>query len=227
MKKLHEARSFLAGVLVTILVIGLTTPALAAVTAKTIEVYTGAEIYVDGIKMEPTDANGNPVDTFAYNGTTYVPLRAVSQYLGKAVKWDGTNRRVYIGEVPGEKQYLLDVCPPYETFIYSAPDVLTIAGTKYTKAFSVGRAGYAYFNLNGKYDTFSFDVGHVDGSSMSARTCNIYLDNELAMSIDVSENMMPTHYNLPLHGALQMRITISSGSLDQSPRYGFVNAQLS
>ena len=93
---------FLFGVLATLLVLNLTVPAFAAVATKLIEVSSDVEIYVDGAKMEPTDAGGNPVETFIYNGTTYVPLRAVSQSLGKAVSWDGANRRVYIGEVPGE-----------------------------------------------------------------------------------------------------------------------------
>ena len=111
--KLHRVRDFLAGALTMALVAGLAVPAGAALASKTIQVLTGSEIYVDGVKMEPTDANGNPVDTFVYNGTTYVPLRAVSEYLGKNVSWDGASQRVYIGEAPGVKQYLNTVCPPY------------------------------------------------------------------------------------------------------------------
>lgn len=85
------------------LLIGALLPATAASSKKTISVTTGVPIYVDGVEMKPTDANGNPVETFLYNDTTYVPLRAVSQYLGKAVKWDGNTRSVYIGDVPGKK----------------------------------------------------------------------------------------------------------------------------
>lgn len=204
MKRAHSIRHFLAGVLTTVLALALVVPAGAALTDKTIEVLTGVDIYVDGVEMKPTDANGKPVETFVYNGTTYVPLRAVSQSLGKNVKWDGANQRVYIGEVPGEKQYLLSVCPPYQTENYKAPATLTMAGQKYANGFSCG--DYALFNLNGQYDTLSFDIGHIDGKDMDESTINIYLDNELVFSLDLDGEMMVEHYVIPLHSALQMKI---------------------
>lgn len=201
---LHRIRDFGAGAITTALVLGLLIPAGAAMTSKTIQVLTGAEIYVDGVELNPTDANGKPVETFIYNGTTYVPLRAVSQSLGKAVNWDGENQRVYIGEAPGMKQYLLNVCPPYETDNwYSTPAIITMAGQKYANGC---RLGMALFNLNGKYDTLSFDVGHVDNTRMNNSTLYIYLDGELAFSLDLASEMMPQHYEVKLHGALQMKM---------------------
>lgn len=210
--KTRRIRDFLAGMLVTALAAALVLPAGAELVSKTIEVFTGAEIYVDGVKMEPTDANGNPVETFIYNGTTYVPLRAVSQSLGYAVNWDGTTQSVYIGEQPGAKQYLNTVCPPYQTDRYSTPTTITMAGQKYANciAWSSGY-GYALYNLNGKYNTLEFDVGHVDGKSMSDSTLNIYLDGELSFSLDLTSEMLPTHISVPLYGALQMKIEMGSG----------------
>lgn len=207
MKKLYRARHFLAGAIAMALALCLIPQARAALTSRTIEVLQGVDIYVDGVKMVPTDANGKQVETFVYNGTTYVPLRAVSQYLDKSVSWDGENQRAYIGEVPGEKQYLLDVCPPYQTDDYEAPTTITMAGKKYANGFII-RGGYALFNLNGQYNTLSFDVGHIDGKNMGEATLNIYLDGELTFSKDLTGEMMPTHYDIPLYGALQMKIEI-------------------
>lgn len=213
-------RSFLAGVLAALLVTALATPSLAALTGKTIQVLTGAEIYVDGVKLEPTDANGNPVETFVYNGTTYVPLRAVSQSLGKNVNWDGANQRVYIGEAPGIKQYLLTVCPPYQKSGFDQSSTYTMAGQKYANGFSTW--GYGLFNLNGQYSTLSFDVAHIDGKDMSDETVDIYLDSELAFSVDLTGEMPPTHYEVPLHNALQMKI---EGSYNAG-RYALVNVEI-
>lgn len=76
----------------------------AARTTKTIEAfYNNIKIYVDGIKVEPKDAVGNTVEPFIYNGTTYLPVRAVGEAIGKTVTWDGTTQSVYLGEKPGEK----------------------------------------------------------------------------------------------------------------------------
>lgn len=227
MKKMHRARDFLAGVFVAALVVSLSVPAMAALSSKTIQVSTGVDIYVDGVKMIPTDANGNPVETFVYNGTTYVPLRAVSQSLGKAVEWDGINQRVYIGEVPGQKQYLLDVCPPYQTKNYEQPTTITMAGVKYVKGFYLLNRttfdGYAFYNLNGQYNSFSFDIGHIDGTDMQAGTIRIYLDGDLAFELDLDPEMMPQHCTVPLRGALQMKIEQERWG----QCYGIVNAEIS
>lgn len=208
---MNGTRNFLAGVLTTILVIALASPALGALTAKTIQVSTGAEIYVDGVKLNPADANGKPVETFIYEGTTYVPLRAVSQSLGKAVSWDGANQRVYIGEMLGQKQYLLDVCPPYQAQYLETPATITMAGNKYANGISWHTSnGYAYFNLNGQYSTLEFDIGHIDGKDMDDSTIYIYLDGQLSFSLDLTGSKLPEHYSIPLYGALQMQIQMSS-----------------
>ena len=212
MKRMHRVRDFLAGALTLALVMGLAVPAGAALTGKTIQVLTGAEIYIDGVKMEPTDANGNPVETFAYNGTTYVPLRAVSEYLGKAVNWDGANQRVYIGEATGVKQYLTSVCPPYQSYFYETPSTVEMAGQKYANIvkFSGKGGGWALYNLNGQYDTLRFTVGHIDDTRMNDATLNIYLDNELSFSLDLDPNGLPQEVEVPLHNALQMKIEMTS-----------------
>lgn len=53
--------------------------------------------------MDPVYGNGNPVEAFIYNGTTYLTIRAVSDALGKAALWDGETKSVYIGKHSSEK----------------------------------------------------------------------------------------------------------------------------
>ena len=78
MKRTKKASYFLFGVLTTLLLVNMVVPALAIGLEKLISVSTGVNIYADGVKLDPKDANGNPVDVFIYNGTTYLPVRAVS-----------------------------------------------------------------------------------------------------------------------------------------------------
>ena len=67
---------FLGFLSAAVLVSGVT---YAASTTKTIEAfYNNIKIYVDGIKIDPKDAAGNVVEPFIYNGTTYLPVRAVA-----------------------------------------------------------------------------------------------------------------------------------------------------
>ncbi len=60
--------------------------------------YSNIKIYIDGAEIVPKDANGNVVEPFIYNGTTYLPVRAISNAFGKEVEWDGIEKIVYIGK---------------------------------------------------------------------------------------------------------------------------------
>ncbi len=191
------------------MVLALPIASAAGLAQKTITVSTGVDLVVDGVDVIPTDVNGKPVETFLYNGTTYVPIRAITQIFGKGISWDGTTGTVYIGEQPGAHQWLLDVCPPYQTDEYDAPTTVTMAGQKYPHCFSFRRSdNFALFNLNAAYNTLEFDLGHIDGEDMYTATLNIYLDGELSFSLDLDPEMLPTHYSVPLYGALQMKIEI-------------------
>ncbi len=51
--------------------------------------YRDIKIVMDGTLIIPRDANGEVVDPFILNGTTYLPLRAVAGALGLGIQWDG------------------------------------------------------------------------------------------------------------------------------------------
>ena len=96
MKKSYRSR-LLAFVLVVALFAAAAVPAYAAVmTAKNIDVYTGVRIMVNGRELHPADVKGKELETFIYQGTTYVPLRAVSEALGAEVTWGADDKMVYI-----------------------------------------------------------------------------------------------------------------------------------
>jgi predicted peptidase len=67
----------------------LATPALAS--SKTVQAtlnYCDIKIQVDGQEITPTDVNGASTEPFAIDGTTYLPIRAISEALGYEVLWD-------------------------------------------------------------------------------------------------------------------------------------------
>lgn len=79
--------SFLAGALVMLMLVALPVSALASDGALSLKVYP-INILVDGQVFQPTDANGNKVMVFTYNGTTYAPLRALAEAYGLDVGYD-------------------------------------------------------------------------------------------------------------------------------------------
>lgn len=77
----------------------LVSTAFATVGTVTKELsYNDIKITLNGQELTPTDANGNYVEPFIIDGTTYLPVRAVSNALGLGVEWDGTNKTVVLTE---------------------------------------------------------------------------------------------------------------------------------
>ena len=96
MKKLN-LKSFVAGMLVAILAMTMFLPGLAVQLSKQISAtYKDIKITVDGKTIEPKDANGNPVEPFIADGSTYLPVRAVAEAVGYDVKWDGNTNTVIL-----------------------------------------------------------------------------------------------------------------------------------
>lgn len=205
------------------------TAALAAgVTYQTIRVqYSGIQMVVDGVPVTPKDANGVEIEPFVYNGTTYLPVRAVGEAIGKPVTWEGKTQTVYIGEAPGQALYLLDLCPPYQTDQYEAPATFTMGGNTYAHGFTLKIDGYALFNLNGQYQVLELDVGHIKGNTCDTNV-NIYLDGTLTQNLSFKAEDLPRHVSIPLNGALQLKIerTLPDGVLGNTSLYGFANAKL-
>ncbi len=54
-------------------------------------VYNDIKIVVDGKEVSTS------TEPFIYNGTTYLPVRAIGEALGKDVSWDAQTNTVYIG----------------------------------------------------------------------------------------------------------------------------------
>ena len=98
----------LQGLIVGIL-IGATITGSAVLATNTTTLYDvivdGVKIVLDGKEFICTDANGAVVHPMIYNGTTYIPVRAVSSAFGKAVYWDGEEQTVYLGNINGKLEH--------------------------------------------------------------------------------------------------------------------------
>lgn len=59
--------------------------------------YDNIKILIDGVEYNPKDANGNDIEPFIYNGTTYLPVRAIANAFDKEVDWEPQTSTVVIG----------------------------------------------------------------------------------------------------------------------------------
>lgn len=111
----RELKGFVVGVLLASLVVS-AIPTMAEKVTKSAELlYNNIKVVIDGKQADLKDVQGNAVDPFIIDGTTYLPVRAVANALDKAVSWDGATQTVYIGkneEIEQPSMWLKDL----ETF---------------------------------------------------------------------------------------------------------------
>ncbi len=90
-------KGFVAGILVTLLLVGSIGTAVATTGKKTAELsYNNIKVTLDGEAVNLVDANGTPVEPFIISGTTYLPVRAVAGAFGLEVGWDGSTQTVIL-----------------------------------------------------------------------------------------------------------------------------------
>lgn len=223
MKKLHSVRSFVAGVLVTLLVVALVPAAVAATASRNITIYPGISVYVDEKKLDPKDANGKTVEVFTSNGTTYLPVRAISEALGEPVDWDGATRTVYIGRhITGTTlaSYLSDT-----DYFYSSGSAPTVyasvkdnVGSAHTHCFA-SKFDRTYL-LNGNYShitgTLFLPYSNRNSTTTGTSGVSIYGDGELLFTCFPEKGVQgfrPIDFNVPLDGVTELRVVYAGSTL--------------
>ncbi|GEM_PF-340794 len=133
----------------------------------------GIKLFVDGKLVKPTDSDGKIVEPFIYDGTTYLPLRALSNALTnyeKEVSWDAKTSSIYVGQAPVAAQTDLSEIEPYSPSGYvktGEAATFNILDQKITPFNSFGRGGdyltlmlhSNYSSLNGKFVVPYTDLG--------------------------------------------------------------------
>lgn len=213
----RRLQGFLAGIIVGAFAVG--GLALAKSSTEYIEVlYNNIKVYKDNVLCELKDANGTVIEPFIYNGTTYMPVRGTANLADMEVTWDGNTKSVYLwDETVPDDTYLMDVCPPYETkwygeFLQEDGKYFNMSGNRYTNGFVLNqRDGYALFNLNSKYSSIEFTVGHVDDTNMKDGIVSFFVDGRLIKEITVGAEDMPKTVLIPVSYGLQLKILRTEG----------------
>ncbi len=85
--RFQRMRDFVMGAVTASLVLGVTPAAFAKVASMNIPVqYNNIKVLVDGKELRTEK------EPFLYDGTTYLPLRAVAEAVGKEVSWDSATK---------------------------------------------------------------------------------------------------------------------------------------
>lgn len=93
----QRLQGMILGLLIGVMLAGGTV--FAGSISKTVNIaYNNIKIFIDGAEYVAKDGNGKVVEPFVYNGTTYLPVKAIANAFGKDVIWDGKTSSIYIGK---------------------------------------------------------------------------------------------------------------------------------
>lgn len=160
-------------VLTLVLLCGIAIGAGASGTLQEIQAFLDPTITIklEGEAQTFLDAKGTRVYPITYQGSTYLPVRAVAGLAGLEVNWDQATRTVELGEAKG-----VDLIDTYKAYQFEGEDPWSGAGqVQSTEGKSEDISGVSYshwinfdtskfgaddaaasFNLLGKHDTLTF-----------------------------------------------------------------------
>lgn len=198
-------------------VIATASAAWASTGSQNIQViYRNIKLVVNGV---PVQTSAEP---FIYNGTTYLPVRAVSEALGQDVSWDGETSTVYVGKQP-EGNYLTDIEPYYKPDYYytgffdsRTKTPLKTGGTAYgkisgAKVHSSDDEAVVAWNLNGQYQTLSGLVGLDDNDDYNKDLVvevTFEGDGYPLYTFTLSPGDLPKQVSFSVSGVLQLKARI-------------------
>ncbi len=155
---------------------------------------------------------------FTYKGTTYVPLRYVSEKLGVDVRWEGPKQTVHIGEMensnfayPGRdfehmnyQRYIGSIDYQYN----SSSQISDNIGNKYSSyiksyLYGNGNDGSPWnkieYPLNGKFKSFKASYGITSNSrdeDFNGGRLEIYLDDNKSQEYSIKPGEAPIDINI-------------------------------
>lgn len=231
---LKRSKGFITGFICCAI---LTTTVAYAQDSTQIEVhFNDLKYMMDGVQKKPIVNQG-----FIYSGTTYVPLRFISEALGKEVSWDGETGTIWVGKKLGRTSLLstMDYARvdgaaqnDYLTFDkWNGKDEtkhrygseLTIAGSQYSHGLGIylGKFsdgwGSVDYNLKANYKQIYGYLGVDDfyRNSDAEGTVRIYGDGkEIYASPALKGGDEPLRINVSVAGVLKLRIKFESNKKD-------------
>ena len=167
--------------------------AYATVGTRTAELlYENIKIVLDGKELVPADANGNPVEPFVIDGTTYLPVRGISSALGLNVGWNDQTKTVELS-TPGVFTGAIKVYEDEKVLI-------EYAGCTAEKLYSWAEDVYYYANFNVKNKTDVELTFQADALSFNGLSFNNFMGSDSIAPQSTGKVRFYTDTQLPTSG---------------------------
>ncbi|NCE64311.1 hypothetical protein D1159_06850 [Pseudoflavonifractor sp. 524-17] len=196
-------------ILAVVLLCGITIGAGAATTVQTITATLDPTVSVkyNNEVQNLLDANGNRVYPISYQGTTYLPIRAISNLLDLGVSWDQATRSVLLGD-PEEGVDLIEAFKPYTKYNTDGNDQFVQNSDKMSaNAGGVEIShwiGFKYHGWTDRQRTTSFNLG----GKYTSLTFRVYADVDTTLTLKGDNDHVLGEYNL-VGGQVPQTITVN------------------
>lgn len=211
-----DTKGFIVGSICTaILLTGVSSFATGSMLKNISVAYENIKVAVDGETVELKDSRGERVEPFIHDGTTYLPVRALGEILGKEVDWDGKTKTVHlgksgVGEAGDEFTYLTEkvnaVTDSGRIYGLGEERKMEMGGKTYNTGIDTGLLGpnYAYFYLEGKYTEITGEIGSMY-TGRAENYLKIFLDGELYKRIKIAGDKAPQKVTIPVSGVDEIK----------------------
>ncbi len=217
MKNKSSIKGFILGVAVSVAVGAMMMSGIAASISKQITAYyNNIKIVVNGKEVVPKDANGKKVEPFIVDGTTYLPVRAVSQALGQDVSWNDSTKTVYIGQ--SQPSVLLKNMSTVSGKAYTYQNVKDNYGNVHKDCMDF--AGTTSYSLNKQYKKFTGTIFLTQSNKNinDFYRVQVLLDGKLAYtSAIMTQNKKPINFEIDVTNASLMEVQIVYSSSETRP----------
>ncbi len=244
MKKLEKTKYVALGMILATLTCMSVQVAFAELVTKNITVSKGVTLYIDDVKFTPKDSNGNIIEPFIYNGTTYLPVRAVGEAVDKAITWEQSTNSVYIGKHESTSPtILLNSLTPYDiyssgsggytpSFINSSDSITDNMGKEYQGYMGISGMGtYStdgpVYNIDGKYSTLKgrYILKESEKTTTYKSQVLIYGDNkQLYKSDSITKGSKPIDFTVDVSGVKELKVLFANNG--GKNKFALVNAGL-
>lgn len=178
--------------------------------------FSSPELVQDGLKISDGINNG----VARINGRVYIAEDAVDPFLEGTITYDEEQDILANGDTEGTSVTKVDLFSTqalYDGVQYSIipndnQETLLVAGEEYRNGILLGRSYlddcYALFNLDNEYSALHFAIGRQDGSDKTDIEIEIYLDEKLSKTYEISSDTPIQTLEVPLHYAKSMKLRI-------------------
>lgn len=231
MKRFKFAKGFVLGITTCLILSSTLVFANASSVGKQLTAfYDGIKIVINGETVQPKDANGNIVEPFIVDGTTYLPVRAISEALGKEVSWDGKTSTVYIGANAQINQptIWLNKIEPLSGYSMdsNAGSIKDNAGKSYDNHISQLAAEGAVYAVNCQYSTLTgkLIILNSDKDTQISYRLKVYADDKLVYtSAPMTRGSSVQEFKVDINNSAKIKLiweyNVKDGQIDNNNFY--------